>query len=190
MGGVRTMDTVTLVRSAIRGLLKACGGELAGELRGLLARDDDYAAAGKPACDYDDAAAREELVDALAEDARALLAALDGRELDPVLGQAAKLLATVTGQDLEQDDVVRQHAQEHVGADPGLGAVADGPDVQVAVEGAEGALDVGEGLVGGDDLAAVQASGVACNCPGRRRGVRGRGPRFPAERSPAGLSGR
>ena len=99
---VATMDTVTLVRSAIRGLLKVCGGELAGELRGVLRRDDGYASAGKPACDYDDAAAREELVDALAKDARALVAALDGRELDPVLGQAAQLLATVTGQDLEQ----------------------------------------------------------------------------------------
>ena len=99
---VATMDTVTLVRSAIRGLLQACDGELAGELRGVLRRGDDYAAAGKPACDYDDAAAREELVDALAKDARALLAALDGRELDPVLGQAAELLATVTGQDLEE----------------------------------------------------------------------------------------
>src|SRR5271165_791516 len=60
---VATMDTVTLVRSAIRGLLKAAG-ERAGELRGVLARDDDYAAAGKPACDYDDVAARESLVDA------------------------------------------------------------------------------------------------------------------------------
>jgi hypothetical protein len=100
---VATMDTVTLVRSAIRGLLKAAGSELAGQLRGVLARDDDYAAAGKPACDYDDAAAREELVDALARDARALLAALDGRELEPALAQAAELLATVTGQDLEQD---------------------------------------------------------------------------------------
>ena len=99
---VATMDTVTLVRSAIRGLLTACDGGLAGELRGVLCRDDDYAAAGKPACDYHDAAAREELVDALAEDARALLAALDGRELDPVLGQAATLLATVTGQDLQE----------------------------------------------------------------------------------------
>ena len=97
------MDTVTLVRSAIRGLLRACDGELAGELRGLLRRDDDYAAAGKPACDYDDAAAREELVDALARDARALLAALDGQELGAALAQAAALLASVTGQDLEQD---------------------------------------------------------------------------------------
>ena len=100
---VATMDTVTLVRSAIRGLLKAAGGELAGELRGVLARDDDYASAGKPACDYDDAAAREVLVDALASDARALLAALDGRELGPAVAQAAALLASVTGQDLEQD---------------------------------------------------------------------------------------
>ena len=64
---VATMDTVTLVRSAIRGLLKAAAGELAGESRGVLARDDDYAAAGKPACDYDDPAAREELAGALAE---------------------------------------------------------------------------------------------------------------------------
>ena len=55
---VATMDTVTLVRSAIYGLLKSCDGDRAALLRGLLARDDDYAAAGKPACDYDDPQAR------------------------------------------------------------------------------------------------------------------------------------
>jgi len=95
-----TMDTVTLVRSAIRGLLKAGGGPPAGELRAVLRRDDDYAAAGKPACDYDDPTAREDLADALARDAYALLAAL---ELNPALAQAVELLATVTGLDLEQD---------------------------------------------------------------------------------------
>jgi hypothetical protein len=100
---VATMDTVTLVRSAIRGLLGACDGDRAARLRSLLARDDDYVSAGKPACDYEDPAAREMLVDALARDARALLTALDGQELDPVLAQAAALLASVTGQDLEQD---------------------------------------------------------------------------------------
>jgi hypothetical protein len=100
---VTTMDTVTLVRSAIRGVLKAADSDLAGELRAVLARDDDYAAAGKPACDYDDPAAREELVGALAKDAHALLTALEGQELGPVLAQAAELLASVTGQDLEQD---------------------------------------------------------------------------------------
>ena len=100
---VATMDTVTLVRSAIRGFLKAAAGELAVQSRGVLARDDDYAAAGKPACDYDDPAAREELAGALAEDARALLAALQGQEPGPGLAQAAALQAGVTGQDLEQD---------------------------------------------------------------------------------------
>jgi hypothetical protein len=100
---VATMDTVTLIRSAIRGVLKGAGAGLADELRGVLARDDDYTTAGKPACDYDDPQAREELVDALARDAGALLGALEGRELDPALSQAAELLATVTGQDLEQD---------------------------------------------------------------------------------------
>jgi hypothetical protein len=100
---VATMDTVTLVRSAIRALLKAAGADLAGRLRAVLRRDDDYAAAGKPACDYADPAAREELVDALARDAWALLAALEGRELEAGVAQAAALLASVTGQDLEQD---------------------------------------------------------------------------------------
>ena len=99
---VATMDTVTLVRSAIRGLLKDAG-SLDGELRGVLRRDDDYAAAGKPACDYDDPAAREQMIDALARDARAVLDALAGRQLEPALAAAAELLASVTGQDLEQD---------------------------------------------------------------------------------------
>ena len=57
----RQMDTVTLVRSAIRGLLKAADRDLQGELRAVLVRDDDYAAAGKPVCDYDDPAARARL---------------------------------------------------------------------------------------------------------------------------------
>src|SRR6476619_5309600 len=100
---VATMDTVTLVRSAIRGLLKVAGADLAGELRALVCRDDEYAAAGKPVCDYDDAAARAALVDALARDATALLAALHGRELAAEVNQAAQLLATVVGQDLDRD---------------------------------------------------------------------------------------
>ena len=48
----------------------------------MIVRDDDYAAAGKPVCDYHDRAARAGLVDALAKDAMAVLGALDGRELD------------------------------------------------------------------------------------------------------------
>jgi hypothetical protein len=106
---VATMDTVTLIRSAIRGLLAACNADLESVLRGLLARDDDYRKAGKPVCDYEDRQAREELIDALAKDARSLLAALDGRELPDAVAQAGALLATVVGQDLDegQDGVFR-----------------------------------------------------------------------------------
>lgn len=100
---VATMDTVTLVRSAIRGLLAAAG-DVEPELRAVLRRDDDYASAGKPVCDYDDPAAREALVDALAKDAQALLVALDGRQLPVALAQAAALLAAVVGQDLDEGD--------------------------------------------------------------------------------------
>jgi Transposase DDE domain/Transposase domain (DUF772) len=101
---VATMDTVTLVRSAIRGLLAVCEPGLETELRGVICRDDEYRDAGKPVCDYDDPQAREALVDALAKDARALLVALDGRELDEAVSDAAALLASVTGQDLEEGE--------------------------------------------------------------------------------------
>ena len=101
---VATMDTVTLVRSAIRGLLAVCDAELEAELRGLLRRDDEYRTAGKPVCDYEDRSAREALIDALAKDARALLVALDGRELGEEPQRAAELLASVTGQDLDEGE--------------------------------------------------------------------------------------
>lgn len=106
---VATMDTVTLIRSAIRGLLKAAEAELKVELRGVLAREDDYTDAGKPVCDWDDKAARESLVDALAKDAHAALAVLDGRQVSQAVTRAGELLATVAGQDLEtgEDGVFR-----------------------------------------------------------------------------------
>ena len=100
---VATMDTVTLIRSGIRGVFKAAGAGLGAELRSVIGRDDDYAAAGKPVCDYDDPLARKVLVDALAKDAMGLLRVLDGRELDEPPAQAGKLLATLVGQDLDED---------------------------------------------------------------------------------------
>jgi len=99
---VATMDTVTLVRSGIRGVLKAAGADLEAELRSVIGRDDDYAAAGKPVCDYDDPGARKVLVNALAKDAMALLMVLHGRTLPDLVMQAGKLLATLVGQDLDQ----------------------------------------------------------------------------------------
>lgn len=115
---VATMDTVTLVRSAIRQVLAAAG-EREPALRSVLRRDDDYRTAGKPACDYEDADARAALVDALADDGHALLAALESTRLDPALAEAASLLATVTGQDLETDEtgtfrIARRVARDRV----------------------------------------------------------------------------
>jgi IS5 family transposase len=99
---VATMDTVTLIRSAVRGLLAAADADLAAALRAALVSGDDYASNGKPQIDWDDRAAREELIDSRARDGYALLGLLDGRELAEAVEQAATLLATVLGQDLDQ----------------------------------------------------------------------------------------
>jgi len=99
---VATMDTVTLIRSAIRGLLKVAEDDLEAELRGALKSGDDYATADKPQIDWDDGAARDALIDSRAKDAYALLVLLEGKELGPVLTEAASLLATVVGQDVEE----------------------------------------------------------------------------------------
>lgn len=53
-------------------------------------------------CDWEDPAAREELVDALFRDGYRALGALRGHQLGPEVAQAAELLATVIGQDLEE----------------------------------------------------------------------------------------
>jgi len=98
---VATMDTVTLVYSAIRRTLGAAGEREPG-LRALLSRDDDYAGLGKPACDYGDRRAREELIGALATDGYALLAALQDQALPGPLAEMARLLGTLLGQDLEE----------------------------------------------------------------------------------------
>jgi hypothetical protein len=116
---VATMDTVTLIRSAIRGLLNAADVGLACALRAVLARDDDYLSAGKPVCDYDDPDARAAMVDALARDGAALLAVLDGREWDEAVDRAGALLATVLGQDLDRDEagvfrIARRVARDRV----------------------------------------------------------------------------
>jgi hypothetical protein len=99
---VTTQDTVTMLRGAIRGLLRVCPPELKTKVRAGLQREDDYAAPGKPACDWTDRAAREALVDALVRDAYRAHFALRGEQLDPRVAEAAALLATVTGQDIEE----------------------------------------------------------------------------------------
>ena len=99
---VATQDTVTLIRSAIRGLLRVADDELAARIRACLRRDDDYARAGKPACDWDDAEAREAMIDDLVRDGLEALKELEGDELTAEVRHAAELVATVIGQDIEQ----------------------------------------------------------------------------------------
>jgi len=99
---VATMDTITLIRSAIRGLLKVADPALAAELVGVLNSGDDYASSAKPQIDWEDEEARAELIDARAKDGFALVMALSGRELAPPVKEAATLLLTVLGQDLEE----------------------------------------------------------------------------------------
>lgn len=116
---VATQDTVTMIRSAIRRLLAVADRLLRAELRGVLRRDDDYVSAGKPACDWDDPAAREALVAELAVDGFACLELVEGRELDVEVAEAVELLATVIGQDLEAGDdgvfrIARKVAKDRV----------------------------------------------------------------------------
>jgi ribosomal protein L12E/L44/L45/RPP1/RPP2 len=104
---VATQDTVIQLRAAIRKVLSAADRmdpALACVVRAALIRDDDYASLGKPPCDWDDPKAREALVDALVRDARAVLAALDGRQLGESLAEASELLGLVAGQDVERGD--------------------------------------------------------------------------------------
>jgi len=116
---VATMDTVTLIRSAIRALLKVANAETATELRHVFTSGDDYASSAKPPIDWDDRDAREHLVNSRAKDAYACLLVLDGSESDLVVTQAATLLATVVGQDLEENEdgvfrIARKVAKDRV----------------------------------------------------------------------------
>ena len=55
---VATMDTITLIRSAIRSVLKLAGPALETQLRAVLGSGDDYASNAKPQIAWDDTAAR------------------------------------------------------------------------------------------------------------------------------------
>lgn len=176
---VATMDTVTLVRSAIRGVLGASGDREA-SLRLVLRRDDEYRTGGKPAIDWEDPDARARLVDALARDGEAVLGALEDQPLQPELARAAQLLATVLGQDLEdgpdgririarrvaKDRVISTvdpearhgHKTDHHAFDGYKGHVAVDPDAEIVTAtavtpGSTGDASVALGLLA-DELAA------------------------------------
>lgn len=95
---VATQDTVTQLVSMIRRVRRAIPAAAVVEVRA-----HDYDTGGKPACAWDDPAARDELITGLVNDARALLAAVEQVDLDADEEQLVALLALVAGQDVEPD---------------------------------------------------------------------------------------
>jgi transposase len=119
LSAVATKDTVSMIRGGVRRLLKLVvsqDADLATTLRRGLARGD-YDEGGKPAIDWDDQSQREALVDELVRDALALLAGLEGQALSAEVAEAAELVATVAGQDVEQDEAGRFAIRRGVAAD-------------------------------------------------------------------------
>jgi Transposase domain (DUF772)/Transposase DDE domain len=96
---VATQDTVTQLISAIRKVAREVPGA-AGQITAVCT-GHDYSGPGKPKIDWDDPGAREALVSALVNDANALVAALQGSEMEDPAASAVALLALVAGQDVE-----------------------------------------------------------------------------------------
>lgn len=187
---VATMDTLTLIRSAIRALLRVAEPDLAAQLRAVLVSGDDYVSTAKPQIDWEDRAAREQLIDSRARDARACLGLLDGRELSEPVEQAAQLLASVVGQDLEQASdgvfrIARRVARDRIistvdpearhghktsarGFDGYKGHVALDPDSEILTDTVVSAGNVGDGAVAEDligDLLDQHRTGSAASTP-------------------------
>ncbi len=184
---VATMDTITLIRSAIRSLLRVADEVVEGELRAVLSSGDDYATTAKPQIDWDDAGAREELIDSRAQDAFSCLMVLEGRELSAEVREAAELLATVVGQDLEETEdgayrIARRVAKDRVistvdpearhghktsarGFDGYKGPVALDPDSELITQSAVSAGNAGDASVAEDLIEDLGDSNHPANEP-------------------------
>ena len=102
---VLTQDTVTLIRSQTRrcmGVLAALDADAAGELAGLLTRDD-WEDAAKPQINWSDPAQRAALVAELFADAETVVG-FCSRFGDADVAAAVELLRVVAGQDVETAD--------------------------------------------------------------------------------------
>lgn len=96
---VATQDTVTQLTSAIRRVRRTLPA-----VREVELSAHDYDQATKPACDWSDPEARDQLVTGLVSDALVLLDAAAGGELSPDAEEAVGLLGLVAGQDVEPGD--------------------------------------------------------------------------------------
>jgi IS5 family transposase len=96
---VATQDTVTQLIGAIRRVRREVPGAV--QVIAVQCGAHDYDDPGKPAIAWNDAQAREALVDALVGDAHRLLGHLPEQELGPKAADAVALLALIAGQDVE-----------------------------------------------------------------------------------------
>jgi Transposase domain (DUF772)/Transposase DDE domain len=96
---VATQDTITQLIAAVRRVGREVPG--AAEMIAGACTGHDYSRPGKPRIDWGDPAAKDVLVSALVTDANALVAALQGRDLEEQAASAVGLLALVAGQDVE-----------------------------------------------------------------------------------------
>jgi hypothetical protein len=183
LDAVATMDTITLIRSAIRGLFRVADDALRAELRAVITSGDEYASNSKPQVDWDDKEAQAALIDSRAKDGFALIVALSGRELSETVFQAAVLLATVLGQDLEETEdgrfaIARRVARDRVisTVDPETrhghktaahsfdgfkGHVAIDPDSEIITSTTVTAGNAGDGSVAADLIADLIGDGKA-----------------------------
>ena len=171
---VATMDTITLIRSAIRQLFAAADAGLEGELRAAVTSGDDYVSTGKPQIDWDDRTARENLISTRAKDGYACLLVVDDRVLAGPVTEAALLLASVLGQDLEEVDgvfrIARRVAKDRIistvdpearhghktaakGFDGWKGNVAADPDSEIITATIVTPGNAGDGQVAADLIA-------------------------------------
>jgi Transposase DDE domain/Transposase domain (DUF772) len=208
---VATMDTITLIRSAIRGLFKLADPGLEARLRGLITSGDDYASAAKPQIDWDDQEAREEMIHSRAADGYAILAHLDSHQLEGPLAEAAELLATVLGQDLEESEggvfrIARRVAPDRVistvdpearhghktsarGFDGYKGHAAIDPDSEIITDTEVSAANAGDASVAADlidDLPGVDDTGHDAGCEGEDINLSGAGSQAPGRPKRAG----
>lgn len=106
LGAGAVQDTYTLIRSAIRKMVRTIRSHpgTATDLEKALERDD-YDEQGKPEIDWADPEARRELLNQIVRDARTMVAATEGLDLTAAEQEARELLSAVTEQDIaERED--------------------------------------------------------------------------------------
>jgi hypothetical protein len=96
---VATQDTITQLIAAVRRVARTVPG--AAETIAAVCTGHDYASPRRPVIDWDDPAAREDLVSGLVNDAHAIIAACRDASLHGQAADALGLLALTAGQDVE-----------------------------------------------------------------------------------------